>query len=397
MRVHPRAANEQEWCARRLASKDIDRELVTVSRLALHSGSRANSAAFICVAMQSAGNGRAQHHQHQDQRAEHSVERKRHCSETEEAADLELSPVRRKRRIDDANASATLAKGIEHLLAPDSTARLVLCAADDLTRSLRKDLFSLLKHNMRDMYEDEGWEWNTLEKKAELFADEARLLVCYSPDEEQELLGFSHFRFTLDDDGDPAEAVLYVYELQLADGARRKGLGRRMMAVLEALAASTGMTKTMLTVFKANEPAMLFYKAAGYVLDPSTPSQWERDETYEILSKRICFESRGESAAEQQQQTSQQTDLRVSPTPAAESQLADREQQHKEQQQQQQQQTHDDPLQSGAAQSTSQQQPQQTSNQQQAASLSSTQTLHEHPSQTPQSALQQQQLQSLCA
>lgn len=54
------------------------------------------------------------------------------------------------------------------------------------------------------------------------------------------LAGFCHFRFAWDEDENEdgegvggKEDVLYVYELQVAPWAKRRGLGRRMMQALE--------------------------------------------------------------------------------------------------------------------------------------------------------------------
>ncbi|CAM9562836.1 unnamed protein product [Ascophyllum nodosum] len=109
-----------------------------------------------------------------------------------------------------------------------------------------------------------------------------------------QLAGFCHFRFSWDqDDEENGEGVgasgdvLYVYEIQVAPWAKRRGLGRRMMQALELLANRHGMSKVMLTVFKINKQAMSFYtKRMKYSIDEDSPSNWDRpDEVYEILSK----------------------------------------------------------------------------------------------------------------
>ena len=96
-----------------------------------------------------------------------------------------------------------------------------------------------------------------------------------------ELLGFANFQFLMEG----SDEALYVMELQIEDSVRRMGLGRRMMQVLyvlcgwgewrndsrrslvgyasqilELAAHKYEMKWIMLTVFKANEAAMKFYK-----------------------------------------------------------------------------------------------------------------------------------------
>jgi ribosomal protein S18 acetylase RimI-like enzyme len=209
---------------------------------------------------------------------------------------------KRRRCVKAANAVTCLAQGVQQLLsAPPLIPKteLTVRAAGDLPRLLKQKLFEVLRLNMRDMYENaQGWGWDGESKWEELFAPEARYLICQQIEEPHAVLGFSHFRFTIDDDGDPAEAVLYVYELQLAEGARRKGLGLRMMQILEALAAKHCMAKTMLTVFNENAGAMSFYRnKAGYDIDASSPSCWDRDEDFEILSKPVPAAAAASSGA----------------------------------------------------------------------------------------------------
>jgi GNAT superfamily N-acetyltransferase len=63
-------------------------------------------------------------------------------------------------------------------------------------------------------------------------------------DAAQQLVAFSHFRFEVEENLlDPEEVarlclerydpVVYCYELQLAPGVHRKGLGKRLMQMLE--------------------------------------------------------------------------------------------------------------------------------------------------------------------
>ena len=67
----------------------------------------------------------------------------------------------------------------------------------------------------------------------EMFDDRAWYLMARSVASEDagKLLGFSHFRFDMDYD----DEVLYVYEIQLEDSVKRKGLGKFMMQVCNEL------------------------------------------------------------------------------------------------------------------------------------------------------------------
>ncbi|OXU30472.1 hypothetical protein TSAR_013542 [Trichomalopsis sarcophagae] len=135
-----------------------------------------------------------------------------------------------------------------------------------------------MERNMKKLYEESSWGWNGEAKKTELTEDSAWYLIASS---EGKKIGFSHFRFDLDD----GVAVLYCYELQLELLERRKGLGRFMMQALEAIAAKNQMQKVVLTVLKHNPMALSFFYKLGYKLDSTNPPPSEEVD-YVILSKQ---------------------------------------------------------------------------------------------------------------
>lgn len=98
--------------------------------------------------------------------------------------------------------------------------------------------------------------------------------------------GFGSFAVLCDLVADePQAAVLYVYELQLAQEARRCGLGRYIMEALHQIGQRAGMDKAVLTVFHRNDGAVKFYRdALSYTVDPTSPSCFGEKAPYEILS-----------------------------------------------------------------------------------------------------------------
>ena len=103
-------------------------------------------------------------------------------------------------------------------------------------------------------------------------------------DNEGKLLGFSHYRFDMDYDDEVKQAifvilkaeypficvfsflqVLYVYEIQLENCVRRKGLGKFMMQVLEIMAFKADMRKIMVTIFKHNPGAQKVNLRQSYI------------------------------------------------------------------------------------------------------------------------------------
>jgi hypothetical protein len=84
----------------------------------------------------------------------------------------------------------------------------------------------LLSTNMKKLYEESEWGWKEKNKTDEMMDESAWYLVAREA-ESGSPVAFSHFRYDMDYD----DEVLYVYEIQLEQGVRRKGLGRFMMMV----------------------------------------------------------------------------------------------------------------------------------------------------------------------
>ncbi|PIK62498.1 putative N-alpha-acetyltransferase 40 [Apostichopus japonicus] len=155
------------------------------------------------------------------------------------------------------------------------------CAPDTVDWAL-----SLLSTNMKSLYEQSSWGWKEREKREEITDDRVLLLVARG--EDQNPVGFVHFRFDMDFD----DEVLYCYEIQLVEEVRRKGLGKFLIQILEMLAYQTQMKKVMLTVFKHNKEANSFFvNQLKYEIDETSPSVYDpmnpEDYDYEILSKPI--------------------------------------------------------------------------------------------------------------
>ncbi|KPJ18104.1 N-alpha-acetyltransferase 40, NatD catalytic subunit [Papilio machaon] len=74
------------------------------------------------------------------------------------------------------------------------------------------------------------------------------------------------------------------YEVQVEADGRRRGLGQRVLKVLEKLAHATRMRCVRLTALTHNPSASAFFRACGYTLDETSPSIEEATH-YEILSK----------------------------------------------------------------------------------------------------------------
>lgn len=158
-------------------------------------------------------------------------------------------------------------------------AELYIKRVTNLDETVKQWIFNLTKTNMKSKYEDCSWGWNDTKKYEELTDEDAWYLIAQSTDGKP--LGFSHFRFDLDE----GIEVLYCYELQIEPSIMRRGLGKFMMQILELVAFTNHMRKVVLTVLKHNK-CNYFFKALNYQLDESSPVD-DDEETYPyaILSK----------------------------------------------------------------------------------------------------------------
>ncbi|KAF7273542.1 N-alpha-acetyltransferase 40 isoform X2 [Rhynchophorus ferrugineus] len=160
------------------------------------------------------------------------------------------------------------------------SADLIYKKSADLTDTEHSWVLNLTRKNMQLRYEQCSWGWNEAKKTEELYDEAAKYLIAKSSIDGS-YLGFTHFRFDLEE----GIEVLYCYELQLENHIQRKGLGKFLMQVLELMAFKNNMRKVVLTVLK-NNPHSKFFKAIGYELDECSPVDDEEESyPYEILSK----------------------------------------------------------------------------------------------------------------
>lgn len=157
---------------------------------------------------------------------------------------------------------------------------------DKMDAATAKWMFGLLRNNMKEYYDTcDGFKWTDKSKQAELEHKDARLIVARDMTSDAKTpVGFVHLRFEDED----LEPVLYVYEIQIEESVRRKGLGKFLMQLMEMIAWTNNMHKIMLTVIKSNKSAYNFYHdKLHYAADDTDPTLCEPllEFGYEILCK----------------------------------------------------------------------------------------------------------------
>ena len=184
-------------------------------------------------------------------------------------------------------------------------------AAADVARSFLEGNNALHKKNYLDEcsrlvtetsaldYQQSETGWSINKKRKEMKLPDLRYVLLFehvfASDNSvtSRLIGFVSFMITYED----SREVIYVYEIHFVPEWQGKGLGQKLMTVVEDIGDSIGVEKAMLTVFKSNARAMAWYEKLGYVEDEFSPEARElrngtvKDPTYVILSKKFRHDS----------------------------------------------------------------------------------------------------------
>ena len=152
---------------------------------------------------------------------------------------------------------------------------VVLQFSPKLTAKESSWAFDICKQNMEERYDDSGYGWDDDDKRRELAEGGARFLVIRQRCEGKlgDMVGFAHFRFTVQ--GDVADTmaglpVLMLWDIHLIEELQRKGLGKHVLTVLELIARREQMKMITIPVQLNDEVASAWVsKCRGYTPDES--------------------------------------------------------------------------------------------------------------------------------
>lgn len=113
--------------------------------------------------------------------------------------------------------------------------------------------------------------WNAKKKQAEMRDPDMMYILIRNGAVGGDILGFVSFMFTYDDPPHEDRQVVYLYEIHFYEHLRGMRLGSKLMAFIEKVACEAGISKTMLTVFVANNRARGWYEKLGYGKDACSP------------------------------------------------------------------------------------------------------------------------------
>lgn len=157
-----------------------------------------------------------------------------------------------------------------------------------------KSCLDLVELTSAEDYRNSEAGWSRTKKRKEMRLPDLRYLLLQEHKvgpSSPELAGFVSFMITYED----GHEVIYVYEIHLRPDCQGKGLGRTLMTVVATIGSNIGLTKAMLTVFKANKSASDWYAKLGYSIDEFSPPARRlrggvmKEPTYLILSKALQY------------------------------------------------------------------------------------------------------------
>ncbi len=159
-------------------------------------------------------------------------------------------------------------------------------AASDISPDYLEKCLRLIEATSGQDYQNSEIKWSPSKKRKEMKLPDMKYILLT---EQDRVIGFVSFMVTYEDGND----VVYIYEIHFSPDWQGKGLGRKLMDVVEVIGRNVGVTKVMLTVFKANNRAIQWYTKLGYAEDEFSPGARKmrngtvKEPTYIILSKRV--------------------------------------------------------------------------------------------------------------
>lgn len=132
--------------------------------------------------------------------------------------------------------------------------------------------FNLITSTSSTDYKASSIGWSPAKKRKEMRLPDLRYILLKrktlgSDEKGGTVVGFLSCMLTYED----GYEVVYCYEVHLAEGLQGKGIGKRLMEMMEEMGKRAGVAKAMLTSFKANGNAMTFYERRGYEEDEYSP------------------------------------------------------------------------------------------------------------------------------
>lgn len=160
--------------------------------------------------------------------------------------------------------------------------------ASDISPQLLEQCLKLIEQTSAQHYQSSEMKWSVSKKRKEMRLPDMRYIIL-ADKATLNLAGFISFMITYED----GYEVVYIYEIHFAPDWKGKGLGKKLVNLVESIGQNVGVTKAMLTVFRANNRAVDWYHRLGYKEDEFSPGPRKlrngttKEPSYIILSKRL--------------------------------------------------------------------------------------------------------------
>ena len=163
--------------------------------------------------------------------------------------------------------------------------------ACDINDKDLKACFNLIEMTSKEDYKSSSIGWSPTKKRAEMKLLDMKylLLTTKEASNDYDIEGFLSFMLTYED----AIPVVYCYEVHLERRLQGRGVGSKLMSMMEGVGRQAGMKKSMLTVFVRNAEVRAWYERRGYKIDEFSPGPMRlrggkvKEPDYVILSKPL--------------------------------------------------------------------------------------------------------------
>lgn len=133
--------------------------------------------------------------------------------------------------------------------------------------------FEITRQNMESRYDASGYGWDDEDKERELTEQGARFLLLRDKNDGDKLIGYAHFRFTVQGeviDEMAGDSCVHLVDIHLEDPYKRKGLGKHVMVLLELIARREKMSRVSVPVYLGDEEFKTWLLSQrGYAVDDS--------------------------------------------------------------------------------------------------------------------------------
>lgn len=135
--------------------------------------------------------------------------------------------------------------------------------------------FEITRQHMESRYDASGYGWDDDDKERELTEDGARFLLLRDANDGDKLIGYAHFRFTVQGeiiDAMAGDSCLFLVDLHLETPYQKKGLGKHIMVLLELIARREKMSRVSMPIYLGDDATKTWLLQAvqrGYELDES--------------------------------------------------------------------------------------------------------------------------------